>query len=910
MPALRVEPPAELIHYDNLDFTAVGSIRQDMTTILAWRITIDGVKYIRIMRFTEAGNPMWLQPITLPTNDNYSLESSSDAFFVVTEAYGYTMVYKYSLAGTPIWSASGVELHMTNYANKYEVSIYPDNNGGIWLVSNTQNQALLWHNVDVQRLDANGNTIPINEDNNYWGDYECYFRDAVILEDNSIIISIALRNENTLVRIASDGTQLFRGSFANTYPALEYSSLDVLSETKVMYAVGRKNCVDVYTFNVDGTTYLQNSFSISLDEDAAIYVEVVALSESEAAICTMNYAKSTLLITSISESGDVHYQRTMHDYSNNPRLRYTLHSAGNSECYIVYNNGYDSLDLQLDKISSSGVTIWEKAINSAENYSGKQPDYLADCLSGVMKVYWMDYRFDSSGISHQAFNASGSQLFPDAGVPLVTGSRGFIVDSNILSMGNSSIAVTLRKKDAWAYSTLHLDMIEPSPDNSWPANGIDIASDKYIAAMKTIKAGDDILVLWQEGYPEFSPHLLNAQLVSANGQTMWGPEGITVYSEGIRSFFGANVDGSIFIAWQTLAGDAYCQKVMGGLLTGPRICLFKNQEGRDPDILSEFTGGYVVLSGYNQTRVLRVSSDGNILPSFSNQGLLVSSDYCSYLSAKCMESHLVLNYKPSSSISAPVRTVVISPNADILLGCESQNTYAYFRSCLKSGYLYFANYDNGLEISKYSMASDCLWTKQIPFHVPSQGFINGAIEVLTDSTFVLLFYTDTTSYTMHYYVFDAHGNSSMTNPEVIFDSPSMFSRNYAITDAGIFTLYRDYENQQWLKLQKISVESQEQPGEGLTPLPQVVFGYPYPNPFKDSATIQLYLKDSSFSKVTVYNLKGQLVNNLYSGVLPSGHIKITWDGNDSKGLECASGIYFVRLEAHGRVAQTRLIKLN
>ncbi len=910
MPALRVEPPDELLHYDNLDFAGVGSIRQDNTTILAWRKTIDGIKHIQIMRFTDAGNPMWSQPITLPSDDNYYLESGSDAFFVVIIANANLKVYKYSLAGAPIWPAFGIDLPTTNSPKPYEVTLFSDNAGGLWLVSNAQSLALTWHSVVVQRLDDNGNPILISEYNGFWSDFECYYRDGILLEDNSIMISIAFRNENALVRIAPDGTQIYRGTFASTPPALEYSSLDALTETKVMYAVGRKDYVDVYTFDIGEETTLQNSFSIDYDTGAAQYVEVVAICESEAAICTMNYAKSSLLITSISDYGDVHYQKTINAYSNNPQLRYTLHPAGNQECYIVYTYGADSPDLKLEKISSDGETILEKGLSGFENYSGKQPDFIAECLSGIFQVYWMDYRLDSSGIYCQAIDASGTQLFPDGGVPLVTGYRGFIIDSNILSMGQSSIVATLHKRDTWAQATLHLDMIEPTLDNFWPAEGVDVVAGDYITSMKTIKAGDDILVLWQEGYPGFSPHLLNAQLVSANGQLMWGLDGINVFSGGIRSFFGTIIDGSIFISWQTLVGDVYCQKVIGGMLTWPRICLFKNQESQDPDILSDFTGGYVVLSGYDGTRVLRISSEGNILPAFSNPGLLVSSSYSSYVSSRCMENHLILNYKQSSSVPTPISTVVISPNADILLDCESLSTNESFSSYLKSGCLYFARYNNGLEIAKYTMASDCLWTKQIPFYVPSSGYINGAIEALTDSTFALLFHTGTTSYTMHYYVFDAHGNSSMTNPEVIFDSPSEFSRKYAVTDSGVHFVYRDYENQQWLKLQVIAVESQQQVDNVLTPLPQIILDYPYPNPFKDLTTINLYLKEPSYTKVSLFNLKGQLVIELFSGLLPYGSKQLTWDGYDSKRQPCASGIYFIRLEALGRVVQTRLVKLN
>jgi len=98
MPALRVEPPQDLMHFDNLDFNGIGSICQDMTTILAWRKTIEGIKHIQIMRFSDAGLPMWSQPLTLPIEGGYYLESSSDAFFVVMVSNATLKAYKYSLS--------------------------------------------------------------------------------------------------------------------------------------------------------------------------------------------------------------------------------------------------------------------------------------------------------------------------------------------------------------------------------------------------------------------------------------------------------------------------------------------------------------------------------------------------------------------------------------------------------------------------------------------------------------------------------------------------------------------------------------------------------------------------------------------------------------------------------------------
>lgn len=68
----------------------------------------------------------------------------------------------------------------------------------------------------------------------------------------------------------------------------------------------------------------------------------------------------------------------------------------------------------------------------------------------------------------------------------------------------------------------------------------------------------------------------------------------------------------------------------------------------------------------------------------------------------------------------------------------------------------------------------------------------------------------------------------------------------------------------------------------------------YPNPFGigESTCIDAYLKAGEKGQVTIYNVLGQTVKS-YS--ISEGRHLLTWDGKDSKGLYCGSGIYFYKL---------------
>lgn len=66
----------------------------------------------------------------------------------------------------------------------------------------------------------------------------------------------------------------------------------------------------------------------------------------------------------------------------------------------------------------------------------------------------------------------------------------------------------------------------------------------------------------------------------------------------------------------------------------------------------------------------------------------------------------------------------------------------------------------------------------------------------------------------------------------------------------------------------------------------------YPNPFKANTNIEVSVKAGESGSVTIYNILGQAVRTF--GVEPGTH-NILWDGLNSKGEKCGSGIYFYKL---------------
>ena len=80
-----------------------------------------------------------------------------------------------------------------------------------------------------------------------------------------------------------------------------------------------------------------------------------------------------------------------------------------------------------------------------------------------------------------------------------------------------------------------------------------------------------------------------------------------------------------------------------------------------------------------------------------------------------------------------------------------------------------------------------------------------------------------------------------------------------------------------------------------------------PNPFFHEIQIEYALSKESTVNISIYNVLGQRVKELYSGKQCAGNHNLQWDGTDKKGVKISSGIYFLRVQADGREVTRKLV---
>ncbi len=140
--------------------------------------------------------------------------------------------------------------------------------------------------------------------------------------------------------------------------------------------------------------------------------------------------------------------------------------------------------------------------------------------------------------------------------------------------------------------------------------------------------------------------------------------------------------------------------------------------------------------------------------------------------------------------------------------------------------------------------------------------------------------------------------SRLITPTLIPATNTSTAHPYSLTDNEVElgeTYYYwleavDYQSSDFYGPVSVTVEGTVPPALPAT----TMLNNAYPNPFKQggSATIEVSVKAGESGTVSIYNICGQLVRTY---AVKEGVHNLGWDGKDSKGAVCGSGVYFYRL---------------
>ena len=88
-------------------------------------------------------------------------------------------------------------------------------------------------------------------------------------------------------------------------------------------------------------------------------------------------------------------------------------------------------------------------------------------------------------------------------------------------------------------------------------------------------------------------------------------------------------------------------------------------------------------------------------------------------------------------------------------------------------------------------------------------------------------------------------------------------------------------------------------------------GANYPNPFNPATTIPLAVPTGAKNvNLTIYNILGQPMRQVWTGPLSAGEHQLTWDGRDAQGRPVAAGVYMYRLQVDDQTRVRKMVKIE
>ena len=196
---------------------------------------------------------------------------------------------------------------------------------------------------------------------------------------------------------------------------------------------------------------------------------------------------------------------------------------------------------------------------------------------------------------------------------------------------------------------------------------------------------------------------------------------------------------------------------------------------------------------------------------------------------------------------------------------------------------------------------------QSALHTPSSygATINHGGQYISNATTQFNVYT--LEWTSEQMIFSVNGYVHYTyNPDIQnsetwpFDSPQYLLMNIAIETSIASSFIETEMELDYVRIYEASILSSQ--AETVPNDFNVIQNNP--NPFNPVTTLRYKLPRESFVNITIYNMLGNLVNNLVSQKQIAGYKSVQWNATNNQGQPVSAGVYFYTIQA-GEYRQTK-----
>jgi hypothetical protein len=677
------------------------------------------------------------------------------------------------------------------------------------------------------------------------------------------------------------------------------------------------------------------------DNEPENFVRAVKVSGDEEMI--LNWEPESGMITSRDSFGTI---RTSSD------------GAGGIFSIFVRDDGDDRQDLNCyaQKIDSDGETPWgedgmliiDHEFNSFWGFNVVQSDNDA-------VVFWENTPLDHNGIFAQKVDESGELVYPEEGMPIISGISGSAKTPILLSNGNYEFALVWNDER----KTFKTPCIQFCSDNDDAVdmelvlNGLPLFEAGYDqAARRTIDAimncnGSVTILFAIENY-EFDNDILYAQKVDRDGQKQWGEIGVRLSDEDAYLYWAGGIaicpgnDGETFVAWMD-RGEGGPDKIemqklnsRGESMWEENTQIAVNQHSHFiSEMLPDGMDGAAILwvdNSADHIKLTRVGTEGELLWGENRErvlfeGLNGGPENVSMIRVE--DGYVAMLHNEGRVLAQIVNddgTFRWREN-----GAQVGNTRAMFDkpsiTLDNDGNIWTAWYDGSLKAQKIEPRESqeeyvpFLFNVPVVIPLPRENESVTSIEIAYDGNDGIYTLWEarhlddnfnwcgprTEIYAYHMSADGIGFQPYQTGFKVAESFNLIENLQLSLIDrwgeSGVVFAYLDHRpgiygyesNFSDLYIQRLDDDLVSTP-ELVTPPPSEFQLYkPFPNPFNSTTTIEYALPIASDITLNLFGLSGRRGETLVSGRMQAGVHRTMLDAGDM-----ASGLYFLKLEGVGQ----------
>ncbi len=923
------DTPATLLDFHQADlYNAITT--SSGNTLIAWSRDIDGYNYSFIQMYDQDMAPLWLQPLTFTSHQGSYVtkaslcESSDHNFYYVCAERGHLeayYAYKFNAAGQSIWSSDGVIVSSISFNNIFEVKTYPRNDGGV-LIS-IAFDGLYPCLFVLQALTCTGEQIAgmngLRPEVSYTTS-----KPQILLLDNDDFIVCYITNQTAKMRrynanLAHVWSQT-TASGSNNVP----QGISILGQTSFMYVFASDN------YDIKGVRmsfsgeFLSPPWTITTGSSIIRFINLTRTSNSEVLLSWGAYMAGSIILMKYDLSCNSLWDQPVMIPTEVYVERCVALADSNGGAYYVFEDwGNRTKAIRVD---AAGVAVWHNnAIQVFPEYNHMMWNFVIPSGNGFMFVVEATPVGQLyAGIYAQKVSQEGELAWPGTGYLIMEDVSVTVSGQSIFGLGDRALVSFSLQPQNTQDRYHYYQIVNPDGSLLFAKPGIQFGLSRSAARIWMSKTqGGNCLLLWIEKNVQVSTSFLKAQLIDQQGNQLWEPGGrLLISASDLQSVSFSYQNGYNYIVWTHNDSSnrlrVYGQKYLNGVPQWPED---EKQLSFDHNLYPEGNHQNVMMRGryliwFNTASKVFYAScineDGSIVDSYTNQGIQIATLPSSYQTQSKVNA-----YEWNANLFVSVTSVctyyigeyeftellhnakLFTPNAELLWGhhgyyCNPEMLCCFFDDEF-IGIL-------GTSIICRNIQGETLWQNNLPAgHTFSRLYKNSENEM----TIVAYNGSYYNSSSLEHYYLTPTGQIITPLDSTIFNNVNVGvysvapgeSYSYVFRDPGIV-------------MQKITSFSTGIQDQELSP--DVVFSVSsaYPNPFSNKVSWLLDMKINASPTIDIYNLKGQKLRSLNYGLLEKGQTVIDWDGLDSKGRSCASGVYIVKISSASYSVNKRIVKLK